>query len=132
MATINGTLYVAEVDGVAFACSTSAELNINQELYDTTCKDSAGWAEHGNGLRDWSVSVEGLTDYSVSFNTIGLSTMIENRSQATVTFVADSGKEQWSGTASLANLTVSAPMEEAVTFSGELTGTGALTRTTTA
>ena len=131
MSKINGTLYLATIDGVAIAYSTSAELSINQELFDTTSKGSSGWAEHGNGLRDWSISVEGLVDFSSSFNVVGLDGMIANRSQATVVFTdSATGDRKWTGTASLASLTISAPMEEAVTWSGELTGTGALTMST--
>lgn len=128
MSKINGTLYLVTVDGVAFAYSSSAELSMNQELFDTTTKSSSGWAEHGNGLRDWSISVEGLVDFSSSFNVIGLSNLIANRTQATVVFTdSATGDRKWTGTASLASLTISAPMEEAVSWSGELTGTGELT-----
>lgn len=128
MSKINGTLYLVTVDGVAFAYSSSAELSMNQELFDTTTKSSSGWAEHGNGLRDWSISVEGLVDFSSSFNVVGLSNLIANRTQATVVFTdSATGDRKWTGTASLASLTISAPMEEAVSWSGELTGTGELT-----
>ena len=131
MSKINGTLYLVTVDGVAFAYSSSAELSMNQELFDTTTKSSSGWAEHGNGLRDWSISVEGLVDFSSSFNVVGLSNLIANRTQATVVFTdSATGDRKWTGTASLASLTISAPMEEAVSWSGELTGTGALTMAT--
>lgn len=131
MAKINGTLYLTTIDGVALAYSQSAELSINQELFDTTTKSSSGWAEHGNGLRDWTISVEGLVDFSASANVVTLNGMIANRSQATVVFTdSATGDRKWTGTASLASLTISAPMEEAVSWSGELTGTGALAMAT--
>lgn len=131
MAKINGTLYVFEADGVAVASSTSASLNINQDLFDTTSKGSSGWAEHGNGLRDWSISVEGLVDFSQSFGVIGLNNMIANRASAAIVFTdSQTGDQKWSGTADLSSLTIDAPMEEAVTWSGELVGTGALTMAT--
>lgn len=133
MAKINGRTIVVEVDGVAVAAETSATLNLNQDLPDATSKDSAGWAEHINGLRDWSVDVEALTDWSDTFGADGIADAIINQSGVTVKFTNNnSGDVEFTGTANASGLTLTAENEATSTWSGTLTGTGALTKQTVA
>ena len=49
MAKFNATDLILKVNGTPIAHSTSATLNINQDLPDATSKDSAGWSENIRG-----------------------------------------------------------------------------------
>ncbi|MAE81196.1 MAG: hypothetical protein CMB80_00565 [Flammeovirgaceae bacterium] len=131
MAKINATTLVVRVNGSICAHTTSATLNINQALADATTKDSSGWTENLSALRDWSIDVEGLTDYSASFGADELADLIINRATATVEFgTGTTGDTKFSGTCNLSSLSQDAPMEDVASFSGSLVGTGALTKAT--
>lgn len=68
MAAIPGKdvmLYVESTPGVwtAICHSTGHTLNINTDLQTAVTKCSGGWAEHlTDGMKDWSVDVDGLED----------------------------------------------------------------------
>ena len=131
MAKFNATDLVLKINGTTIAHSTSATLNINQSLADATSKDSAGWSENIRALRDWSIDCEGLTDYSASFGADELADLIISRASATAEFgTGASGETKYSGTVNLASLTQDAPLEDVASFSGSLTGTGALAKAT--
>lgn len=133
MAKVNGTNLVVVVSGVCIAGSTSCTLNTNMNLPDTTTKDSAGWAEHIRGLRDWSVDFDALYDPAGVYSAEELIDTIINRGAVTIEFATEgtgNGGLKWSGSASLENATLTAPMEEAVTISGSFKGNGALAKGT--
>ena len=131
MAKFNATTLVVKCNGSIVAHTTSATLNINQSLADSTTKDSSGWTENLAALRDWSIDVEGLTDYSASFGADELADLILNRATVTVEFGTGTATDtKFSGTCNLASLTQDAPLEDVASFSGSLTGTGALTKAT--
>lgn len=131
MAKINGTDLLVYVGATAIAHSTSATLNIEQDLPDATTKDSAGWADHINGLKSWSIDFDGLVDYSASYGVEELFDNLKNGNNVVVKFsTEDGGDSYWTGTASCASLTMTAEMESPVSFSGSFTGKGTLTRST--
>lgn len=133
MAKINATDILVFVNDVAVAHQTNGSLSIAQDLPDASSKDSGGWAEHINGQRSWSISVEGLVDYSASFGVEQLANLILNRTSATIRFgTGTTGDLRFEGTANLGDLSQDAGLETPLTFSGELTGTGALVMTTEA
>ena len=131
MAKFNATNLIVKISGTPVAHSTSATLNINQSLADATSKDSAGWSENIRALRDWSIDVDGLTDYSASFGSDELADLIISRADAEIEFgTGTTGDTKYTGTVNLASLTQDAPLEDVASFSGSLTGTGALTKAT--
>jgi predicted secreted protein len=131
MSKINGTLMLVNLDGVAIAHTTSATLNIDVDLFDTTNKGSGGWDENDHGRRSWSIDVDGLVDYSTGLNIGGLMDMILQREDAVMLFSSGViGHEEFSGTVRLASLSLTADQEDAVSFSGSLTGSGQLTKST--
>ena len=116
---------------VIIGCATSSELSVNVDLADATCKDDGGWADHIHGLRDWSVSTDGLVAYDGTNNIGDLYTLLSGRTSVTLKFTTNvTGDLVFSGTASVASISVSAEMESAVTYSVEFTGKGALTKAT--
>lgn len=127
----NGTLLNVYLDNVIIGCATSSELSVNVDLADATCKDDGGWADHIHGLRDWSVSTDGLVAFNGTNNIGDLYTLLSGRTSVTLKFTTNvTGDLVFSGTASVASISVSAEMEAAVTYSVEFTGKGALTKGT--
>jgi predicted secreted protein len=127
----NGTLLNVYIDDVIIGCATSSELSVNVDLADATCKDDGGWADHIQGLRDWSVSTDGLVAYDGTNNIGDLYTLLSGRTSVTLKFTTNvTGDLVFSGTASVASISVSAEMEAAVTYSVEFTGKGVLTKGT--
>jgi hypothetical protein len=67
MGKINGTILLLYADGQVIAAQRGGSVTVEQDLPDATSKDSGGWAEHINGLRNASGDFEAL------FSTTGLS-----------------------------------------------------------
>jgi predicted secreted protein len=133
MAKVNGTNLVVVANGVCVAGSTSCTLNINQNLYDTSTKDDAGWATHGRGMRDWSVDVDSLYDPNGVYSAEELIDSIIGRLPVTIEFATEgtgNGGLKWSGSASLENTSLGGGLEEAATISGSFKGNGALVKGT--
>ena len=127
----NGTLLNVYLDNVMIGCATSSELSVNVDLADATCKDDGGWADHIHGLRDWSVSTDGLVAYDGTNNIGDFYTLLNGRTSVTLKFTTNvTGDLVFSGSASVASISVSAEMEAAVTYSVEFTGKGVLTKGT--
>jgi len=125
----NGTLMAVTADGDVIAHALSATLNINQDLPDATTKDSAGWAEHINGLRDWSISVDALQDFLKTFGFEGAFDSVNSRSSLAIVYTTNvSGDIQYTGTANFSGLTNDTPNEGVASWSGEIVGTGALVK----
>lgn len=144
MAAINGTeltLYIANNDvyasattWIAVALSKSASLSISADLPDVSNKDSSGWSEIIGGQKSWSMDFEALVDLSLAaaaagtvqtnMNILPLWTYFSQRAKLRVAW----GKEDnyWYGDAFIASLEESAEAEQPVSFSGSLTGSGAL------
>lgn len=134
MAAVNGTLILVNDDGTAFAGTTSATLNIEMDLPDASTKDSAGWAEHIQGQKSWSVDLDGIATFTVTSGTVDvLLNYLLDRTQATIEFEPQGGAYttkgvSYVGTASLSSVSLVANNEDTATVSGSFTGTGALTR----
>ena len=112
--------------------ATSASLSVSMETRDITTKDSAGWQENLEGLKNWSLSGDGLVTYSISgeYETPDeLFTILSNRTAIDVKFGSmTSGEIDYSGKAFLVSYEQEAGVEESVTYSFSLTGTGTLTQ----
>lgn len=142
MAIVNGTSLVLEVstDGgtnyYATAFATSCSLSINMDTRDITTKSSSGWSEKLEAVKSWSIEAEGLQD----FQPTGAATLTEfdelfselkDRTAVKVKFkTATTGDYFYSGDAFITSLSMDAPMEDNVTYSVSLEGTGALTEST--
>jgi predicted secreted protein len=127
MAKINGTTSTIVNDTDTLLHTTSSTLNVNQDLPDATNKGSSGWAEHINGLRDWSIDFEGMADSTgsgLTFDEI-VALIVGRTADADVDFTYD-GTNGWHGNGTFQNITIDAPVEGTVTFSGTIVGNGAL------
>lgn len=130
----NGTnlLLKFAVDGstpVTLGHTTSATLTITHDLPESTSKDSSGFQEVISGLRSGEISFEGLVDYTDTLNHDEIFTMVSNRSKVDFTFgTIITGDAVLSGEGFISSLEINADMESAVTFSGTIVTTGAITQ----
>jgi predicted secreted protein len=133
MATINGTSLIIVVDGTAIAHSTSATLNLERAMIDVSSKDSSGDSESIAGQKSASLDFEALVDFSPSAgdNIADLITLYQ--ANTAVSWEIASGTAgtapKFTGNGFISSLSMDTPMEDATTFSGSITVTGAVTYT---
>lgn len=129
----NGTNLLIKVNDVVVGHTTSCTLSVSLDAADATTKDSNGWAESIAGLKSGEVSFDGLVDYSDSQNSEQLLDLLISRSQVEVIFgTAATGDSVYTAQGWVTSLEQSAEMEAAVTYSGTITITGAITKSTNA
>ena len=138
MALINGTNLTIKVGNPAHPLlkATTASLELSVDLPDATTKDSAGWSEFFAGVRSWTLSSDGLVNYTNDANRVEtdeLVTMLINRTAVVVEFsTATSNDMKLSGSAFITSISQTADMESPAGFSVSFQGTGALTQSTVA
>lgn len=123
MAKVNGTLLLVYADGTLIAAQRNLTFTVNQNLFDTTSKDSAGWAEHGNGMRSFEVSVEALAS-TTGLSAEGLKDYIISRKS--LLLLIDGMGTPYVAKCDVASSTITGPLEDATTLSGTLRGNGAV------
>lgn len=135
----NGTNLVVLVGNEVVAHSTSCSLSVSVDLPDSTTKSSQGWAEQIGGLKNWSLTTDGLATVDpagASYVVGDIFTQLAARTAVTVKFTTVSGSTPvvgdliWSGLAFIESLDVTADMESPATYSVSFTGTGQLTQAT--
>ena len=142
MAILNGTDIKVYDSGTAVlvAFAQSGTINVNHSTRDTTNKESGGYKSALEGLRDWSIDLDGAyawTDAAGVVLTNGaddllLANIITNRVALTVKFGnvgGATGDTVYSGSVYLTSFSVSAGTEDTATYSLSLEGTGAITQT---
>jgi len=139
MAKFNGTMFKLFVDAstdVEFDEQSELSIDVTVDSIDYTSKDSAGWAEPGNGLRHWSGSCTIIVDWQEATKKQykDIFTAITDRTSLSLIAkmsTAVTGDVSLSGTAKIDSVNLSAPMEDKVTASFNFTGSGALTLAST-
>jgi len=136
MARLNGTDLILSVDGVAIAHASSNSFSSELAMIDVSSKDSAGNQENIGGQKSFSIDFEGLTDFAASgYGFDNLFDLLNNRTEIDWVFGTDGtegGQEapvapKLSGSGFISSLSLDAPMEDASTYSGSITVTGAVT-----
>ena len=130
MAKVNGTVMTIYSGADVILWTKNCTLNVEQDLPDGTTKDSLGWEEHINGVRRWSIDFDGAFDVSGSGMTPNelIAIIIARTADATVKFgTSAAAATGWTGLATVKNMSISGAMEDVATFSGSLTGNGAIT-----
>ena len=144
MAILNGTELKIYSSGttnlVAFA--QNCTLTVNNTTREITNKESAGYKEVLESLRDWSIDVDGAyawTDASGTALTDGVDDLIQtnilaNRLQFDVVFgdSASTSDVSYAGKVYITSASMTGGTEDTATYSLTLEGTGALTQTVTA
>ena len=137
---INGTDVILEIsedsgssyDKIMFL--TSANLSTSRDVRDISNKSSAGWKEILEAQKSWSMSADGFTTYSTATdqdNTSDIFGFLNNRTKLYFRFTnANAGDYQFSGAGYITSLEQSSGVEDNLTFSISIEGTGALTGAT--
>ncbi len=129
MAKINGTLYVPYSGSDKILYSTDATLNLEQDLPDVTNKESAGWEEHINGVRRWSIDCNGFYDESGAGITIDevIAAIIGRTADTVIAFKPTSGVTKgWQGNGTFQKTGLSAGKEDGMKASVSIKGNGEL------
>ena len=128
---LNGTLLKVYVNGVAVAKTTSHTLNTSMSTRDITTKDSAGWKEGLEGLREWSIDGDFLQSEDAAYGYQDLFAHYTNRTKVTLKFTSSvSADVYYQGSAYLTSLSREAPLEDNVSGSFSFEGTGVLSEKT--
>ena|SRR3990167_5647021 len=113
---------------VPVASSLNATLSINGSPIDVTTKDSAGWRELIAGQKSWSLAGDGKFNPEASnYSFSDLFGLLSAGSEVVVRISEEiSGDTYYEGSALVTALEMSAPMDDASTFSFTFEGTGEL------
>ena len=132
MAQINGNNVLLTHNGATIACSTSNGLSISKELIDITTKCSSSWAENISGRKSWTVDIEGVYDTTLSENFDELFADMNGTTASTIRITdggspVTSGDNSYHGSGFITELSLSAPMDDRVSWTATFVGNGALT-----
>ena len=116
-------------EDTVITCQTNAELTVTNATRETTCKDSGQWKEFLYGQTEWSMSGEALFSYDATYGGEEIFNIAAAQTLVTATMgTGVSGDNAWEGEALVTEWSISSPgMNENVTVSFSLQGTGALT-----
>tara|TARA_A100001201_G_scaffold74257_1_gene67477 strand:+ start:201 stop:629 length:429 start_codon:yes stop_codon:yes gene_type:complete len=142
MAILNGTELKVYSSGttnlVAFA--QNCTININHSPREITNKESGGYKEILEGLRDFSIDVDGAyawTDASGTALTNGADDLVNSNilTRATVDFIFGDTQAtsdvSYSGSGYITSVSFTGGTEDTATYSLTIEGTGSLTQTVT-
>jgi len=111
--------------------TTSCSMSLSHDLPEATTKDSNGYSEFISGVRGGTISFEGLVAYDDSANAEEIIGYVTGRNKVDWSFgTAASGDTVYEGEGYISSIEVSAEMESPVSFSGEITITGAISSST--
>ena len=129
MAKINGTVMTVYSGADVILWTKTCTLNIEQDLPDGTTKGSGGDEEHINGVRRWTIDFDGAYDLTgTGAEAAEIIAIIVGRTADSVVKFGTStdAATGWTGNGTFKNFSISAVMEDTVTFSGQIVGNGAL------
>ena len=126
MAVINATSFLLAKDETVLGHSSSTVVSLNQNLPESTTKDSQGWKEFISGLRSGSIRAEGLCSYDDSLSFEDLEAMLITRQSARFYF-RQPGDERIiiSGYGFIESITETAESETVSSYEVEIKLTGA-------
>ena len=127
----NGTNLILKVEGATLGHTTSCSLNLSNDLPEATSKDSSGFQEVIAGAMSGEISFDGFVKYDDSSNAIEMADFLLSRTQLTCVFgTAATGDEIYTAEGFLSSVEMSAEAESPVTYSGSITLTGSITKST--
>ena len=137
---LNGTDLKVYDGSTLIAYATNATININHSPRSISNKESGGWEENMEGMRNWDISVDAMYAWlTATGDPIGGKTLselftsyIDTRAKMSVTFgVTTSGTAdtKYTGDVWMTSASLTAPLEDSATYSASFQGTGQLTQT---
>lgn len=130
MPPINGTAVCLYYNGQMIAMQKGLTVGLDSDLFDSTNKESEGWAEHGQGLMNAKIDFTSLfstglmTDTPKVLSAKDLMDFIINSSSILVSILG--GPFPIIGKADMSSISFDAPAEQAMTLSGSLKINGPL------
>lgn len=121
----NGKVIIGESGSQKVAAIKNWSLELSLETLETTALGD-DWKNYITGLKEWTASSEG--DYEVPTDTQGQAALQEAYlagTTITVKLYVD-GTNYYQGTAYISSLSIEDPVDDVVSISLELTGTGEL------
>ncbi len=146
MAKINGNDFVitgattSSGSQQTYLHATSSSIDYTDAVIETTSKDSNSVAEFLSGRKTYTITVDGLIDYSTdsatSLNTVELFDLVQSGGSlfwaASGDETVGTGKVTYSGEALITSFNQTGGSDETATYSLSLQGTGVITKTVTA
>jgi len=120
------------IGGTIVTCQTNASISMQTNMFEATCKDSGADSEKFPGVKSWTASGEGLFAMDAANGFPDIFAAWKNQTQIAIIFQTGvTGDLKYVGNAYVSNAELTSNgNDEAVTFSYELTGTGAMTEET--
>lgn len=129
----NATNLILKIETNTLGHSTSATLSLSNDLPEATTKDSSGFQEVIAGVISGEISFEGLVAYDDTLNAIELNDYLLARTQLTCVFgTTASGDDIYTAEGFLSSVENTADMESPASYSGSITLTGSITKSTNA
>mgnify|MGYP003141230894 CR=1 FL=1 len=139
MAIFNGTDLVLTLSSASGGTeyklmhATSCTLSTSVDTIDISNKDSAGWKDIIGGQKSFSLSADGLMDFTSTGTTTDPDEIFDqmiNRTSVAFTFALGTpAGYKWTGTGFITSLEVTGGVEDAPTYSVSVEGTDAITKT---
>ena len=136
MATFNGNdlvlKYAITEAGTkeVFAHATSCTISFSNSLIDVTTKDSNSFEEMISGRKSFTLSSDGLMDYSSTTDAHNFEAVADVAIAGTkIFFTYGVGSDTYEGEAFMESFDANGESDGAATYSVSLKGTGALTKT---
>ncbi len=130
---MNGTAILLKVGGVTVAKLKSNSFKVERASIDVSNKDSGGWKESIYGQGSGGFDFDGVFDEAGTWGFDEAYAAMVAKTTLTILYTSSIvGDKTYGGTCILKSITSTAPMEDAVTFSGTLELTGAPTQGTVA
>lgn len=129
----SGTNLILKIEDTALGHTTSCTMSFSSDLPEATTKDSSGFQEVIAGVKSGEISFDGLVAYDDSANAIELADYLLAGTQVTAVFgTAVSGDSVYTVEGFLSSVEMSAEMESPVSYSGSITTTGSIVKSTNA
>jgi len=129
----NATNLILKIETNTLGHSTSATLSLSNDLPEATTKDSSGFQEVIAGVISGEISFEGLVAYDDTLNAVELNDYLLARTQLTCVFgTTASGDDIYTAEGFLSSVENTADMESPASYSGSITLTGSITKSTNA
>jgi predicted secreted protein len=128
---VNATKFGVYIGGTLVNYSTNCSLEISMDTREVTNKESGGNAEFRESKKSWSGSGEFIFAPDATYGFEDLFALWQARTMVTVRFSTETvGDKYYQGSAYITSLPATFPVEDNVTFTMSLQGTGALTEYT--
>ncbi len=128
----NMALYTGSPTATVITCQTNASISQSTNMFETTCKDSGAWGAQQPGVKSWTASGEGNLAFDATNGYEDLWDAWNTQAAVAVVFQTGvTGDIKFSGSGYISSLELTSNgSDEAVTFSFEITGNGALSKAT--